>query len=912
METLDLHFIFHDVTEWPRRGVIMQDCGAWRGPLSVGRGRRCRLAGLVLMTFGVCVGSWARCSRADDLEEAQSLYCSGKYAECIAAAAAAIEAQTWQESWRHLKIRSELATGRYADAVATQEAALERFPSSVRLHLLGREVFLLGGQPKQAETMLAELDTMAVDSRWRYTNSTDRIALGRFLLLRGRDAREVLEDCYDRVAKARPDYAETYLAIGELALQKHDYAMAAEAFSQAVKFSPDDPAGHLGLARSYAPSEPQESDEALARALQLNPNHADSLLMSADKLIDAEHYEEAATVLEKVFQVNAAHPEARAYEAVLAHLRGDVPSEEASRQAALEHWAANPAVEYLIGRKLSRKYRFAEGAACQRRALKFDPNYLPAKMQLSQDLLRLGEEAEGWRLVNEVYEQDGYNVVAHNLVTLQETLTEFKTIEADGFVLRMDAREADVYGHSVLDLLRRAKRELCAKYEVELSRPVVVEIFPQRKDFAVRTFGMPGAVGFLGVCFGNVITANSPASQGANPSNWQAVLWHEFCHVVTLQKTNNKMPRWLSEGISVYEEKQKDPSWGQSMTAAYRMMVLHGELTPVSRLSGAFLRPPSPQHLQFAYYESALVVEYLVETHGIQTVRHILTDLSTGTPIDAVLKRRVGSLVSLDEQFAQFARKRAEGLAPDADWQPPVLPPRAELAAIADWSKQHPTNLDGLRLLAANLVEEEEWQEAKKPLSKLLELHPEDVGPDNAYRLLAAIHRELGETEAERAVLDKLAALDSDALDVYLRLIELYSEIEDWEGLVKAAERVLAVNPLLPAVHRDLARAAEALGDPGRAIPSYRALLRMDPMDPAGAHFRLAGLLREQGDLKSARRQVLMALEEAPRFRAAHRLLLEIVDRKEVDRKESGKSTDSDSSEPSKPPESELEVEQEP
>lgn len=871
----------------------MQYRGACRRPLPVGRGRCRRLIGLALIAFCACAGSWISSSRAADLEEAESLFHSGKYAECIASAAEEIKTRSWRESCWHLKIRAELATGRYADALATQEAALAHFSSSVRLHLLGREVFLFGGRPGQAETMLAELHKMAEQPRWRYTSSPDRIALGRFLLLSGRDAREVLDNCYDRVATAWPDYAETYLATGELALEKHDYAMAAEAFARAVKLSPHDPAGHLGLARSFAPSEPQKSEEALARALELNPNHADSLLVSADKLIDAERYQEAAKVLGKVFQVNAADPQAHAYEAVLAHLRGDPLAEEVSRQAALKHWATNPAVDHLIGRKLSEKYRFAEGAVYQRRALEFDSDYLPAKMQLSHDLLRLGEEAEGWRLAKEVYEQDGYNVAAHNLVTLQETLTEFKTLEADGFVLRMDAREADVYGHSVLDLLRSAKRELSAKYEMELARPVVVEIFPQQKDFAVRTFGMPGAEGFLGVCFGSVITANSPASQGESPSNWQALLWHEFCHVVTLQKTNNKMPRWLSEGISVYEETQKDASWGQSMTADYRRMVLDGGLTPASRLSGAFLRPPSPQHLQFAYYESALVVEYLVQTHGIETVRNILADLSTGMEMKAILERRVGSAASLDEQFAQFARKRAEKLAPDADWQAPPLPPTAELEAIADWSKQHPTNLDGLRLLAAKLLEGRRWQEAKEPLNKLLELHPEDIGPDNAHLLLAAVHRELGETEAELTVLEKLGELDSDALDVYLRLIQLHGESEDWEGLVRAAERVLAINPLLPAVHRDLARAAEALRDPGRAIPSYRALLRMDPIDPAQAHFRLAGLLREQGDLKSARRQVLMALEEAPRFRAAHRLLLEIIDGVE-----GGKPTNTDSSEP--------------
>ena len=56
-------------------------------------------------------------------------------------------------------------------------------------------------------------------------------------------------------------------------------------------------------------------------------------------------------------------------------------------------------------------------------------------------------------------------------------------------------------------------------------------------------------------------------------------------HVVTLELTHNKMPRWLSEGISVYEELQENPTWGQRMTPRYRQMILDGELTPVGELS---------------------------------------------------------------------------------------------------------------------------------------------------------------------------------------------------------------------------------------------------------------------------------------------------------------------------------------
>src|SRR5262249_3546740 len=210
----------------------------------------------------------------------------------------------------------------------------------------------------------------------------------------------------------------------------------------------------------------------------------------ADQKIDSERYAEAEEVLKRILDVNPGEPRAWAYRAVLAHLRTDPEGESAARDRALARWGRNPGVDHLVGRKLSQKYRFAEGAAAQKRALRLDPEHLPAKVQLCQDMLRLGDEAEGWRLAAEIFARDAYNVVAYNLMTLHDRLSSFRTLEDDGFVVRMDRREADLYGRRVLDLLRRARRTLLEKYAVTLPDPVIVEIFPQKKEFAVRTFGL--------------------------------------------------------------------------------------------------------------------------------------------------------------------------------------------------------------------------------------------------------------------------------------------------------------------------------------------------------------------------------------------------------------------------------------
>ena len=406
-----------------------------------------------------------------------------------------------------------------------------------------------------------------------------------------------------------------------------------------------------------------------------------------------------------------------------------------------------------------------------------------------------------------------------------------------------------------------------------LERPTFVEIFPDQRDFGVRTFGMPHNPGFLGVCFGSVITANSPAAQAGHPANWQAVLWHEFCHVVTLQLTRNKMPRWLSEGISVYEELQANPTWGQSMTPRYREMVLGKELTPVGDLSAAFLTAKSDLHMQFAYYQSSLVVEFLVARFGQESLKKILRDLAQGVEINQAIATNTAPMETIEKDFAAFVRERAEKLAPGLDWEKPK---REELEQPEpEQLARHATNYYVLTSQAQKLVREKKWQEAKAPLEKLIKLFPANNGPDNPYAPLAAAHHGLGETNLERDALAKLAAIDADAVDAFQRLMELAGAAGDWSAVATNAGRFLAVNPLVSSPYEHLARASEALGQPKAAMESYRTLLTLDPPDPAEAHFRLAKLLHTAGD-PSAKRHVLQALEEAPRFRDALRLLAEM------------------------------------
>lgn len=811
-------------------------------------------------------------------EQAERLYNEGKFAEAIKLASAIDEnlgRYSVEEKWAIRIIQCQMKMGDYQAANESLDASLIRFNNSIRLRGLGSEVRRFNGDDEGATKLLSEIETLASRNSWRYKDPANQLALGRYFLGRNADAKEVLDLFYYPVRKRYPGNPEVFRAIADLAFSKQDYSLAAENYSEVLKLLPSDVNAMVGLAKSFLPSDSGKVTEMVNRVLAINPANVEILLLLADQQISSEDYGKAIETLEKIHEVNSKLPKAWAYRAVIAHLQNLPQQEGEFRKRAFASWVGNPEVDHLIGRELSEKYRFAEGEAYQRRALVYDEDFLPAKIQLAHDLLRLGQELEGWKLADEVFDEDQYSVVAYNLVTLRDEIAKFKTLERDGFVVRMGAEEAEIYGERVLELLVRAKADLCTKYGSDLETPVFVEIFPRQQDFAIRTFGLPGGSGFLGVCFGRVITMNSPAAQGANLTSWESVLWHEFCHVVTLQKTKNKMPRWLSEGISVYEEKLADPAWGETMVPVFREMLLSESLTPVSELSGAFLRPPSPVHLQFAYFESSLVVDYLIQEFGLDKLKSVLEELAVGTPINDALRRHCAPIEFIDKSFLEFAVEKAQAFAPTANWDEVKPIAGATAADWKRWNQEHPNNLAGLNQEARQAIEEERWESAKNTLLKVLEICPE---MKSTYPLLAQCYRKLDVPAEELKMLEKYAEMEANSVELFTRLLEVYSAAAEWEKVKSTARKMLALNPLLPSPYRFLAVAAEQTQDDKATVESLTALTRMDPLDAADVHYRLASALFRQQQFAEAKDEIVRSLERAPRYRAAYELLLKIVD----------------------------------
>jgi tetratricopeptide (TPR) repeat protein len=830
------------------------------------------------------------------VDQARKLFKSGDYSQCIEIAKEQVQQNVWNEQWPYLLIECYLMTGQYVPAQAAYEEALKRFGESLRIRMLGVQVYRMNDLPAKAATQLQVIAMLTERSSIRYSGLSDLVPLGEYLLSTGRDPKQILKLCFDPATKQTSTALDAHLATTRMALDKNDAKVASQSLSKALKIDENDPEVYYLLARTWRTTDGEKANGYLQQCLKLNAKHVAALLMVVEDKMDEEQYSVAETILKEVEGINSHLPKLWALRAAIAHLEGRYTQEGEYREKALVPWRLNPEVDFTIGKHLAMHYRFAESAEYQRRSLRMDSNYLPAKTQLAQDLLRLGQTEEGWSLVEQVRAADPYDVTIFNLKQLEKELDQFAILEAPGLVIRMDARESRIYGEDVVQLLSDARKTLTEKYQVQLEEPIYVEIFPKQKDFAIRTFGLPGGQGFLGVCFGRLITANSPAALQV-ASNWKSVLWHEYCHVVTLQKTKNKMPRWLSEGISVYEERLKNPTWGQSIDPTYREMILGADFFPLSKLSSAFLHPKTPMHLQFAYFEASLAVEFFIQKYGLPAMIRLLNDLATGMPASDALRRAPGSLEALDQEFEEFAKARANGMAPNADWSIPPKPtdiadPNSEdpsggfgLGAgegprvASEWYEKNPKAYRSIERVLHQSVARKEWEKALPLARELLRQWPDDGRANGSLAMLAMIHKQLNQTEEERDVLVRLVNLSSDSFDGLERLCEIDEAAGRSDDLAEWTDRLHAIQPIRFDLQQRRALASEKREQYAVSVSAWRACLDLDPLDVAWIHFRIASAYEKLEDRNLAKRYVLMALEESPRFTEALQLLVRLQDK---------------------------------
>ena len=217
-----------------------------------------------------------------------------------------------------------------------------------------------------------------------------------------------------------------------------------------------------------------------------------------------------------------------------------------------------------------------------------------------------------------------------------DTLDGFDSLKADVATIRLHPDESPVLRLYAGPLAAKALAEMRVRYGLEMKGPVTIQIFPKHDDFAVRTTGLMGMVGALGASFGSVVTQDSPRARPPGSFNWQATMWHELAHVFTLQLSKQRVPRWVTEGISVYEEGLADPSWSRDSELGFAQAYSQGKVLRLADLNSGFARPDT---ISLAYFQSSLVVSLLVERHGPEALRVMLRAFADGADVESALQK---------------------------------------------------------------------------------------------------------------------------------------------------------------------------------------------------------------------------------------------------------------------------------
>lgn len=804
-------------------------------------------------------------------KEALALYQKGDYEQAFKVIKDAPDDRDDDErDLGYLKIRIMMALGQYEEALAKLEKNNDLEPWQ-QGQMLRHDLLHRMGKLDEAKQIVEGL----LGSR-SVRRPEDLLALGRAYIMRGAEPKRVLDQFYRLALKADKDSPEPYMAMGELALSKDDSKLAAENFSKGLEKDPKNPDLRCGLARAFFDGDRPGAVQVLEENLKNNPNHVDSLMLMAEHhlLAEVEDKSEVAPFLERVEKVNSRDPRVAAMRSALAVVKANEAEAEHQRAKALKDREQDPEIDFLIGKWLSAQMRFAEAVPYLRQALERDSTYLPASIALGQDLLRLGEEEEAWNILEQVSEKDAYNVEVFNLRSLHDKMQDYQIMNRGNFIVRMHPKEAKLFGDRVLALLEQAERELHPRYGFKPKKPILLEFYPAQEDFAVRTLGFVGGDGLLGACFGLVVTINSPNSPGAKSTNWESTVWHEYCHAVTLGQTKNRIPRWLTEGISVYEERRRDPVCGEQWSLTYRKMVLDGkELIPLNRLNYGFLRPKSGDHMMFAYFEAGMFVEYFLSKYEEEVLREILNDLREGVPFSESCKKRAADLAELEKAFFTYIKDKAKAYGGGLEWEEPEEDlAQIDLEALRKWSAEKPRNYWGLTALAQRLLDQGLAEEAIKPLETLRATFPEGK---LAYRLLAQAHQQLKQPEKTREAVWQLSSRDDKALTEMLVILPSELAAKNWDKIKELLRKIMAINPYVIAAQQAQAELYEATKEPSKAIDSYEKVLSLNPTNPSLIHYRLARLF-QQDDKKKAKRHVLDALADSPRYQDAQKLLLDL------------------------------------
>jgi cellulose synthase operon protein C len=796
---------------------------------------------------------------------------TGRYTEAEAAAKKFLLKTPVNGAVRHELAETLALTGRYTEAITEFERAAADSTKADKLEsdLRRAEVLTLIGQEDRAKTIYESFVTYYTDNDPRSARELTLVARALVHLERYQDA----NDMYRSAIEADSEYLDAQLGAAELFTQKYAYGDAALFLDDAFKINPNSARVFLAVARNKRLDGDAETTAALTKALAINPNLVEAIALKAGMALEASRMDEAATEIDKALKINSRSLEAHSLRAAMLYLQDkDYEPEVAATLAigpkygevynTLSHYAT-------ITRRTEQAAQFA------RRATEIAPRLWDAHLNLGMALLRLGQIDTGREAVEKAFKGDPFNVWAKNTLDLLDSMRDFKETKRGPFIIKVSAQESDVLSPYAANLLEEAAAKLTAKYRFTPKGPVIIEIFQNHEDFAVRTLGIPG-LGALGVCFGFVVAQDSPSAREAGEFNWGSTLWHEYTHVITLQMTDYRIPRWFSEGLSVYEERRARPGWGDDWNPLFVRAFMERRWFKMADLDAGFQRPKSPQDVPIAYFQASQVCEFIVERYGFDAILRMLTmyrdKARTPDVLQQVLKL---SESDFDREFGAYIEAKVKPL------QQALTTPTNNAASLskAEVLKALETqDTFALRIRAAELLAADgDTGAAVTHYIRALELFPYVSGKGNPYESLAKLLEQKGDREQAAKTLDSLVKTDENNLEALKTIARLRLALGERQQALEALQASFFISPFDYKLHTQAGELSLELKDYPKALTEFQVALALAPPNVAEANYNVAAAFHALDRQPEARRAVLRALEAAPRYEKAQELLLRIV-----------------------------------
>lgn len=626
---------------------------------------------------------------------------------------------------------------------------------------------------------------------------------------------------------------------------------AADLFREALAKDPSNAEAYLGLAMVSARGFDGKASEYATKSVGLDPKLAQAHELMADLALANDDPDAAAAEADKAIAL-----EDDALDAMAIHAAIELIADRSPNAWFAKIKSINP--DYgegyaRVARQLELHYRFEDAVAYYHKAIDAGPRLWAAHSALGIALMRLGKEDEPFKELELSYNNGYRDAATVNSLRLLDSYKNFATFRDDSTILRLNKTEAALLLPYVQTELHTILASYEKKYRMKLPAPVQVEVYPNHEDFAVRTTGMPG-LGALGVTFGEVVAMDSPSARKPGDFNWGSTLWHEMSHVYILTATNHRVPRWFTEGLAVHEEGQRSSEWSDRVTPEVLVAIRDKKLLPVTKLDRGFVYPDYPAQVVVSYFQAGSICDFVATKWSEEKLLDMVHSYAKLQTTSEVIKENLGLAPDdFDKQyFAWIAQKYGTEAAQFDEW-------REKLKAlnVAAQQKQYDTVLrEGAPIQA---------------------MYPEYVDHGNVYELMADADKAKGDAKSETAILTLYEHQGGQMPDRLKRLARL----EETAGQPAEASATLArLNYIYPVKDEDLHR---RLGDLlyaqkkyDGAIREYNAVVASNPVDKATAEFNLAQAYFAAGQKDKAQESVLAALETAPGYRPAQKLLLEL------------------------------------